>query len=228
MKKYFITGLIILLPLALTIIMVTFVFNFLTTPFLGIVKMIFDYYGLFEGGFLFLSASQLQTILAKLLILFCLFVVTVTLGLITRWFFFHTIIKCAEYIVKRIPLVRVIYKTSKDVIKTLFSTQSNAFKQVVLVRFPSPQTYSIGFITKDNISSLQESFYHDVVAVFVPTTPNPTSGFLMMYKKEDLIYLDMKVDEAMKFVMSCGVVLSDFSILSPQQGATKIYEPSIS
>jgi uncharacterized membrane protein len=210
MKRYFITGLVILLPVALTIAIVVFVFNLLTVPFLGVVKTVFDQYGLFENGFLFLNAEQIQNLVAQLLILISLFCITIALGYIARWFFFHAMIKFAEYIVKHIPLVSTIYKTSQDVIKTIFTSETNSFKQVVLVHFPNAESYSIGLVTREGIPGLKDTDYESAVAVFVPTTPNPTSGFMVMYKESDLIYLDMKVEEAFKYVISCGMILPDF------------------
>lgn len=214
MKKYFITGLVILLPLALTIIIVAFFFNLLTGPFLGIIKALFENTNLFENGFLFLSSDQVQNLAAKTLILISLFLIVLGLGILARWFLFKTFIKFAEYLVKRIPLVNTIYRTCQDVIQTLFTSQADSFKQVVLVRFPHPNTYSIGFITRSAIPSLSETSHSDVVAVFVPTAPNPTSGFMVMFKPEDMIYLNMKVEDAFKFIISCGMISPDFAIIS--------------
>lgn len=213
MKKYFITGLIILLPAALTIVIVIFFFNLLTVPFLGAVKAVFDQYKLFEKGFLFLDATQLQNLIAQTLILISLFFITVFLGFIARWFFFHSLISLAEYIVKKIPLVRTIYKTCQEVINTIFTSDANSFKQVVLVRFPNPNSYAIGLITREFIPGLEKTELIGSVAVFVPTTPNPTSGFMIMYKESDLIYLDMKVEDAFKCIISCGVISSDFVVM---------------
>jgi uncharacterized membrane protein len=214
MKRYFITGLVILLPLALTIAIMVFIFNLLTVPFLGIVKTVFDHYHLLEQGFLLLNADQVQSLVAKFLILVSLFFIVIGLGFIARWFFFKTFIRFAEYIVKRIPLVSSIYRTCQEVIKTIFTSKTNSFKQVVLVRFPHPHTYSIGLITRDEIPSLANTSHADAVAVFVPTTPNPTSGFLVMFKPADLIYLDMKVEDAFKYIISCGVISPDFNAIS--------------
>lgn len=219
MKKYFITGLVILLPLALTIAIVVFIFNFLTGPFLGIVRTVFDHYHLFEGGFFLLNADQIQNLVAKLLILVSLFFIVIGLGFIARWFLFKTFIKFAEYIVKRIPLVSPIYKTCQDVIKTLFTSKTQSFKQVVLVRFPHPNTYSIGLITREEIPSLANTSHSDAIAVFVPTTPNPTSGFLVMFKPSDLIYLNMKVEDAFKYIISCGVISPEFNAISKEETA---------
>lgn len=211
MKKYFITGLVILLPVALTLAIVIFVFNLLTVPFLGVVKTIFDRYDIFENGFLFFNSEQVQNISAQLLILVSLFFLTLGLGYIARLFFFRTAIRFAEYIVRQIPLVSTIYKTCKDVIKTIFTTETKSFKQVVMVRFPNAETYSIGLVTREGIPGLNQTDYDDTVAVFVPTTPNPTSGFLLIYKRKDLIFLDMKVEDAFKYVISCGMIMPEFN-----------------
>lgn len=205
MKKYFVTGLVILLPLALTLMIVSFIFNFLTEPFVGMVKGIFTQLGLFTHGFLFLSAEQTQIYVSKLLILLILFVVTILLGVFTRLVFMHYVILISDYILHRIPLVNTIYKTSQDVIKTIFTTETRSFKQVVLVSFPNKETRCLGMITRDDLTSLGLEGY---VAVFIPTTPNPTSGYLLMVKKEDVKYLDMKIEDALKYVISCGVILN--------------------
>lgn len=214
MKKCFITGLVILLPLALTIAIVGFIFNLLTGPFLGIVKTVFDNYHLFEEGFFLLNATQIQNLIAKLLILISLFFIVIGLGVIARWFLFKALIKFAEYIVKRIPLVSSIYRTCQEVIKTIFTSKTQSFKQVVLVKFPHPNTYSIGLITREEIPGLANTAHSDAVAVFVPTTPNPTSGFLVMFKPSDLIYLNMKVEDAFKYIISCGVISPEFHAIS--------------
>jgi uncharacterized membrane protein len=221
-KKYFITGLVILLPLALTVGIVVFVFNLLTTPFLGAVKAIFDRYNLFETGFIFFDADQLQNLIAQSLILFSLIIFTIGLGVIARWFFFRTLLRIADFVVRHIPLVSSIYKTCQDVIKTIFNSKANSFQQVVIVRFPNPETCSIGLVTREQIPSLKDTSYENVIAVFVPTTPNPTSGFLIMCKPEDLIYLDMKVEDAFKYIISCGVILPSFNAI---QKETKVLTP---
>lgn len=217
MKRYFITGLVILLPVALTIAIVSFIFNLLTVPFLGMIKVCFGGHTLFTHGFLFLNAEQVQNLAAQLLILVSLLALAFGLGFIARWFFFRTFLKCADYIVTHIPLVRTIYKTCQDVIKTLFTSDTNSFKQVVLVRFPNQDSLSLGLITWEEMPALADTYHADAVGVFIPTTPNPTSGFLIMYRPQDLIYLDMKVEDAFKYVISCGVISPDFNIISREE-----------
>ena len=104
----------------------------------------------------------------------------------------------------RIPIIRTVYKTCQEVINTIFATKTKSFKQVVLVPFPDEGSYSIGLVTQENIPNLAKKSCDDLTAVFVPTTPNPTSGFLMMFEEKDLIHLDMKIEDAFKYIISCG------------------------
>jgi uncharacterized membrane protein len=212
MRKYFITGLVILLPLALTLAIVVFVVNLFTNPFIDLFKDALNHYNLLQNGFLFLSADQVQLYFSRLLILILLFGFTVLLGVLTRWVIIHYFIRVGEYIFHKIPFVRSIYKTSKDVIHTIFTDTTKSFKQVVLAPFPNMETRSMGLVTREHITGIGESKEDNFVAVFVPTTPNPTSGFLMMFKSKDLIYLDMPVEEAFKYIISCGVIQTSFNL----------------
>lgn len=203
MKKYFVTGLIILLPVMLTLFVVIFVFNFLTAPFLEFTKTILGHFDLVKN-------ERLLHFLSQFLILISLFLFTVFLGIVARWVFFHYMMRMWEYLLHRIPLVSTIYKTCQDVINTMFTSKTTAFKQVVMVRFPNPETYTMGLVTRDHIHGLEHAIGSDLIIVFVPTTPNPTSGFLTIFKKEDVVYLDMKIEDAFKYIISCGVIMTPF------------------
>lgn len=222
MKKYFITGLVILLPLALTFAIVFFIFNLLTEPFVGIFKSLFTHFGLFTNGFLFLSADQLQKYISQLLIILLLFFSTVGLGVLARWFFIHYLIRFWEYMLYKIPFISSVYRTCQDIISTIFSADGNSFKQVVLVPFPSKETIAIGLVTKESLPPIGNS-KQSYVAVFVPTTPNPTSGFLIMFQESDVIYLDMKVEDALKYVISCGVIGTPFT--EGRKGENAVIQP---
>lgn len=215
MKKSFITGLALLLPVALTIAIVVFIVDLFTAPFIDAVRALLDNYRIFEYGFWLFSAEQLELYVSKVLILALLFFVTVFLGWLTRWVVIHYLIRLNDYILHRIPFVRTIYKTSQDVIKTIFGQDTRSFKQVVLVPFPNKQTYSIGLVTRDELTLTSAGRSKSVVAVFVPTTPNPTSGFLLMYDRKDLVPLSISVEEAFKYVVSCGVIAPSFSNEQP-------------
>lgn len=220
-KAYFITGMVILLPLALTLAIVIFLFNLLTEPFVGIVKSVLGHYNLLQSGFLFLSSDQIQKLFSQLIILVLLFFFTVSLGLVARWFFFHYLVRFWERMLAKIPFISSVYKTCQDIIQTLFASSSNSFKQVVMVPFPSPDTMAIGLVTNENIPAIDKE-KEPLIAVFVPTTPNPTSGFLMMFREEDLVYLDMKVEDALKYVISCGVINTPLNPISKEMAKKNV------
>lgn len=205
MKKYFITGLVILLPLAVTILIVRFFFNLLTEPFVGMIGFFLQKYHLDPA---YVGIARL---ISQILILILLFFATVMLGMLTRWFFVHSLLSYGEKLLQRIPLISPVYKTCKDVIQTIFSDRSSSFKQVVLAPFPNPETSTLGLVTREDLSSLSADHTSGLVAVFVPTTPNPTSGFLVFFRPDQLTYLTMSVEEALKFIISCGVITAPFN-----------------
>lgn len=207
MKKYFITGLVILLPLAVTIAIVVFIVNFLTGPFVDAVSHILGRLGWFKNGFLFLNSEQLIRYGSKFLILLAIFGFTILLGVITRWLFINTLLMLGDKLLHRIPIINTVYKTSQDIIKTLFVSDKNSFKQVVMVEFPRAGVYSIGLIARESPPVCCEKTGKKLISVLVPTTPNPTTGFLIMLKQEEIHYIDMRPEEAIKYVVSCGVII---------------------
>jgi len=201
MKKYFITGLVILLPLTLTVLIVAFVVNFLTKPFMGFVTKI-------------LSQTQIQQMHPQMLkygsqiiILIGLFAFTIILGIFARWFIFKALIKVSDKILHKIPLVNKVYKTTQDIVKTLFVTDKDSFKQVVMAPFPYKGLYSLGFVSRKAPDTCSSAIKKELISVFIPTTPNPTTGFLLLFDKDELVYLDMKTEDAIKYIVSCGVIV---------------------
>lgn len=201
MKKYFITGLVTLLPVAVTIWVAHFFVNFLTKPFMGIMHYILSFF----------SFGPLQTeeglrILSQVFILISLFLFTLGLGLVARRYFFHSLLKIGDQILFKIPLVNKIYKTSKDIIQSLFASKNQSFKQVVLVTFPAPGCYCLGLIASDAPRTCSDAADDELFSVFLPTTPNPTTGYLIMSPKRDLLFLSMKSEDAIKYIVSCAVI----------------------
>ena len=141
MKKYFLTGLVILLPLALTIAIVVFIINLFTGPFVGFFVQQLQDFSWYK------HYAPLIHALLKILLIVILFFFTVLLGFLTRALLFNSLLKLSDYVMHRIPLIRTIYKASQQVIKTLFESSSRSFKQVVLVPFPSQSSYAIGLIS---------------------------------------------------------------------------------
>ncbi|MBS0615495.1 MAG: DUF502 domain-containing protein [Verrucomicrobia bacterium] len=204
MKKYFLTGLAILLPLAITLAVVGFIINMLTDPFLGIVQPIVCYMNV--KGFLFLSQEQVIVYTTKLLILVLLFGFIVLLGMVGRWFAIRSALGFGDRLLHRIPIVNTVYKTTKDIIHTLFSPEKETFKKVVLVPFPRKGVYTLALISTEAPKVCSEKAGKPLVTVLIPTTPNPTTGFLLMYPMEDLIPIDMRPEQAIKYIVSCGMI----------------------
>lgn len=194
MKKYFITGLLTLLPLAVTFWVVRFLIELLTKPFIGLVSL-FTYR-------LSLIPPQLLKTVTQAIILIALFIFIFFLGLLARRFFFSQLIALGDKILNKIPLVNKVYKTSKDLVLSLFNAEEKSFQQVVLLPFPYKGSYCIGLITK----SAPNAQNNEKLSVFIPTCPNPSTGFLVSIDKSDLIYLKMKTEEAIKYVVSCAVI----------------------
>lgn len=116
------------------------------------------------------------------------------------------LVHLGESIVRRIPLVSSVYGAVKQVTETVFSGGGQAFRKVVMVEYPRRGLWSVGFMTGVGMGELQRRTEHEVITVFIPTTPNPTSGFVIMVPRDEAVELDMTVEDGLKFVMSMGVV----------------------
>ncbi|MGD0665724.1 MAG: DUF502 domain-containing protein [Rhabdochlamydiaceae bacterium] len=205
-KKNLVTGLIILLPIAVTIALLGFLINLFTTPFVHLVSSFLREHNIMPTGFLFLSSEDVIQMISKLIILILLFIITVILGILTRWFVITSLLSLTDKLLKKIPVVNTVYKASQEITKTFLKADQTSFKQVVMVPFPRKDSYALGLVSRDapeNCSRLTKS---NLISVLVPTTPNPTSGFLLMVDQDDLIYLDMKPEDAIKYIISVGVI----------------------
>ncbi len=192
MKKYFITGLLVLVPLLIT------------------VWVISSLVGMMDQSLLLLPESwrpkaQLGLEIPGVGALLTLLIVFVT-GLIATNFFGKQLILLWEALLARVPVVKSIYASVKQVSDTLFSDSGNAFRQAVLVQFPRADSWTIAFVTGKPGGDVANHLHGDYVSVFVPTTPNPTGGYFLMIPRADVITLDMSVDEALKYIISMGVV----------------------
>lgn len=129
-----------------------------------------------------------------------------------------------ESLLERIPFVRSIYSASKNFAEIVFSDSDVAFSKVLLVEYPRKGLYTLTFQTATEVGEIQARTGEDVVACFVPTTPNPTSGFIIMVPKRDVVELDMEVEEAVKLVMSLGVVVPQWTPKEVQELPLKLPE----
>lgn len=188
MKKYFITGLVILLPVALTLIIVNFVLNLITIPFASMIR-----------------ASSINAMTLKLLAVAIVLVGITLVGFLCRALAFHYIFKLGDLIIHRIPLVNRVYKAAQDVMHSLFSQEKPSFSQAVLVPFPKKGSYAIGFLISRSLPENSNLSDNELMSIFVPGTPNPMMGFMLLVKREDVTFVDLPVDDALRFVVSCGV-----------------------
>lgn len=200
-KKYLITGLAILLPLVLTLIVIFFLVDFFTSPFANLVEShIIIKVDLPPSMTVFISR-----ILA--LILLCIFILL--LGVVARWFIVKNIISGTHSVLSRIPLIKTVYKTSRDIIAALFSSEGKkAFKHPVMFPFPFRPTYSLGFQAGEVAEEIKKTIQTPLVSVFAPTAPHPITGFLFLIPEEDVYKLDMTNEEAVKYLVSCGLIRS--------------------
>jgi uncharacterized membrane protein len=195
MRKYFITGLLILVPLAITLWVLHSVISTMDQSLLLLPEQ-WRPEQLF--GFKFLGIGTILTLL----------IVFVT-GLLAQNFIGNYVVEAWEALLKRIPIVNSIYSSVKQVSDTLFSSSGNAFSKAVLVQYPREGSWTIAFLTGVPGGAVARHLQGDYISIYVPTTPNPTSGFFLMVPKADTIELDMTVDAALKYVVSMGVVAPD-------------------
>lgn len=192
MKKYFITGLLIWIPLAITFMVLAWIVGTLDRILL-----------------LIPHAWQPRTLLGFNLpgigVAITLLIVLVT-GLIGANVLGQRIVSLWESILARIPVVKSIYYSVKQVSDTLFSSSSHAFRKALLVQYPRQGTWTIAFLTGKPGGDAARHLPGDFVSIYVPTTPNPTSGFFLMVPRADVIELEMSVDAALKYIISMGVV----------------------
>jgi uncharacterized membrane protein len=135
------------------------------------------------------------------------FLILLITGVFAANFVGRAMVSWWESILDRIPIVRSIYSAAKNFAEIVFSDSSQSFKKVLLIEYPRKGVYSLAFQTSTNLGEIQGRTGEDVVCTFVPTTPNPTSGVIIMVPKKDVIELDMEVDEALKMIISLGVVV---------------------
>jgi uncharacterized membrane protein len=198
MKKYFISGVVFLLPIAITLAIINFTIEILTTPFQSFFKQILYFFGVAE--------HCLPAQVTNLIILTDLIIFTFVVGLIVRSYLSRKIIHLGEYMIARVPLIGTIYKASQDVIHTLISSPGSSFKQVVLVPFPNEKSHCLGLLVKDSPKACNDILGKEMLSVFVPTTPNPTTGFIVMFSKESVQFTDISVEDALKYIISCGMI----------------------
>lgn len=195
MKKYFITGLLVLVPLVVTFWLLSTLIDTLDQSLLLLPE---DWRPQKLFGFSIAGLGALLT----------LAVIFIT-GVIATNFFGQQLILLWEELLSRLPVVKSIYSSVKQVSDTIFSDSGNAFRKALLIEYPRKGSWTVAFLTGQPEGDVKNHLLGEYVSVYVPTTPNPTSGFFLMIPKEEVVELDMTVDQALKYIISMGTVAPD-------------------
>ena len=186
LRNYFITGIVVLVPIGITL--------YLTKFFISVSSKLIPN-EINPNSYLPFSIPGLEIVLAVIFI--------TLIGYLSLSFIGKKILQLFNDLLKRIPILRTIYSALGQMAATL-APKRNGKKSVVLIEYPRKGSWAVGFATKDNKGEISKITNRNLVNVFVPTTPNPTSGFLLMFPKEEIVYLDMSFEEASKFIVSAG------------------------
>ena len=196
LQKYLIAGLLVWLPIVVTVLLFRFLITLMDQTLILLPSQIRP-----EAiiGFKLPGLGLILTLL-----------VLIVTGIFAANFVGRSMVNFGEKIFKKIPIVRSVYSAAKNFADIVFSDTGQSFKKVLLIQYPRKGIYSLAFQTSTNLGEVQKKTGSDVVCTFVPTTPNPTSGFIIIIPKEDVIEMDMEIDEAFKMIVSLGVVVPEW------------------
>ena len=186
LRNYFLAGIVVLVPIGFTLYLTIFLIKISTKLLPNEIN---------PNSYLPFSIPGLEILLSVIII--------IIVGGISLSFFGKRIVSLINDIFKKIPILRTIYSAIGQMTQSFTSTGKDK-KSVVLVEYPKKGSWAVGFATKENDGEISKKVNKQMINVFVPTTPNPTSGFLLMYPKDEVIYLDMSFEEASKFIVSAG------------------------
>ncbi|MDG2001192.1 MAG: DUF502 domain-containing protein [Alphaproteobacteria bacterium] len=196
-RGYFLTGIIVTAPIGLTFYVSLLFIGFIDSKVRNIIPVKYHY-----DNILPFEVPGIGLLIVFIMLTFIGFL---TAGIIGRY-----IIKLGERIIARLPIIRSVYGALKQIFESVLKTSSKSFREVVLIEYPRKGIWAIGFITGETQGEVQETSKDELVNVFLPTTPNPTSGFLLFVPRKDLRVLNMNVEEGIKMVISGGIVTPKF------------------
>jgi uncharacterized membrane protein len=191
LRRYLVAGLLVWIPIGITVFFISLLIKLMNQSLVLLA---------------FLPEEWRSIAIPGLGIVLTL-VVLLTTGLFTANFVGHSMIHFWESILERIPFIRSVYSGAKNFAEIVLSESSQSFKKVLLIEYPRKGIYTLAFQSGASLGEVQARTGEEVVCVFVPTTPNPTSGFIIMVPKDEVIELDMQVDAAVKMIVSLGVVV---------------------
>jgi uncharacterized membrane protein len=200
-RRYLIAGLLVWIPLGATLLLINFAVKQMDKT-IKVIPSAFQPGNLLQEWFQTAEPVHIPGFGVILIVM----VVFLT-GIFVANFVGRAAVGGWESLLDRIPIVRAIYSAAKNFAEIVFSDSSQSFKKVLLIEYPRKGLYSLAFQTASNLGEIQDRAGEDVVCCFVPTTPNPTSGLIIIVPKKDITELDMEIDEALKMIISLGVVV---------------------
>ncbi len=200
LRRYLLTGILVTAPITITIYLTYIFLTFIDSKVVHLLPE--EWY----------SALYAKTTIPGLglVIVIAVFIV---IGWLATNFLGRLFIRISEYIVNIMPGVRTLYSAIKQIFETIMASQSNAFREVVMLEYPRKGIWSIGFVTGRSEGEVQELTEEETINVFVPTTPNPTSGYLLFVPRKELKYLKMSVEDGVKLVVSAGIITPEHTAL---------------
>lgn len=194
LRNYFLTGIIVTAPISLTVYLTWELIAWIDHQVTPLLPAKYN-----PESYLPFSIPGLGLLI---MVVFLTFV-----GFLTANIFGRTLIRLGERLVNRMPIVRSVYNALKQILETVLQSSSQSFRQVVMVEYPRRDIWALAFVTADTQGEVERKLGEELLNIFVPTTPNPTSGFLLVVPKRDVIMLDMSVEDAAKFIISAGVIV---------------------
>ncbi len=201
MKRYLIAGLLVWVPLGVTVIVIKLLVDMMDRSLL----LLPEPYR--PDNLLGFHIPGLGVVLTTIIVL--------VTGMVVANLFGRKLVKLWESVLAQIPLVRTIYTGVKQILETVFSSSDQSFRKVLLVEYPRRGLWTLAFQSSTTAGEAQTKTGRKVVNVFIPTTPNPTSGFFIMVPSDDVVELDMSVDDGLKMIISAGVVVPEWNLAPP-------------
>ncbi len=204
LRGYFYAGLIVILPLFLTVFIINWMVNFIVAItmesfFTVFINNAIKFFGIENN-------IHLKTAVYGLYLLSILILITF-IGYITKNIIGKKITRSINKIIGKLPIVKHIYTTINQIVSLVSSDKGNTYKRAIAVEYPRKGIYSIGFLTSEENAILSQQEGKDLCNVFIPTSPNPTSGMFICVERKDIVFLDMKIDDAVKLIISGGVIV---------------------
>jgi uncharacterized membrane protein len=193
LRAYFLAGVLVTAPVAITFYIVWLIVSFVDVRVSGLIPARYN-----PETYLPFGIPGLGLLIAVIAL--------ILIGALTAGYVGRIVVRLSDAALARMPVVRSIYGATKQIFETVLAQKSTAFRQVCLVEYPRHGVWTLGFITGTTVGEVQERTSDEVVNIFLPTTPNPTSGFLLFVPRQDIILLEMSIEEGIKMVISGGIV----------------------